>query len=89
VYVDVSYTKVPDWIKMIPNYEHDKGASFWSLARLAYSEDREKNLGDIHASPLHHAMLNPDEHLLCYDYLYYVGASVVSVFCESLLANNL
>ncbi len=64
---------------MIPNYEHDKGASFWSLARLAYPEDREQNLGDVHASPLHHALLNPDEHLLCYDYLYYVGGSLVSL----------
>ncbi|KAI0346571.1 hypothetical protein BDW22DRAFT_772681 [Trametopsis cervina] len=78
--LDISYTKAPEWIKMIPGYEHDKGASFWSLARLAFPEDRNQNLGNIHSSPLHHTRLDPDEHLLCYDYLYYVGAQVTSEY---------
>ncbi|KAI0690908.1 hypothetical protein BC835DRAFT_157933 [Cytidiella melzeri] len=73
--LDISYTKTPEWIKMMPNYEHDKGASFWALARLAYPEDRSSHLrDDVLPSPLLHAVLPPDEHLLCYDYLYYVGA---------------
>jgi hypothetical protein len=63
---------------MIPGYEHDKGASFWSLARLAYSADRLANLReDVLPSPIHGVILDPDEHLLCYDYLYYVGGHQV------------
>ena len=76
---DVSYTRAPDWVKQIPNYEHDKCSTFWSLARLAYPEDRDKNLGNsVRPSPLHNATLDPDEHMLCYDYLYYACAASVS-----------
>lgn len=73
--LDISYTTAPEWIKSLPDYPNDPGSSFWALARLAYPEDRNKNLGrDILPSPLHGALLDPDEDLLCYDYLYYVGA---------------
>lgn len=64
---------------MMPGNEHNKGASFWDLARLAYPEDREKSLGrNVLPSPLHNVQIPPDEHMLCYDYLYFVGASQVS-----------
>lgn len=64
---------------MIPGYEHDPGASFWSIARLAFPEDRDENLTPAHPSEHHHLVIEPDEHLLCYDYLYYVGAAKVSL----------
>lgn len=66
-------------MKQIPNYEHDKCSTFWSLARLAYPEDRDKNLGNTLASPRHNAVLDPDEQMLCYDYLYYACAAQVRI----------
>ena len=41
---DISYTRAPEWVKQIPGYEHDKCSTFATLSRLAYPEDREKNL---------------------------------------------
>ncbi|KAF7311040.1 hypothetical protein HMN09_00647500 [Mycena chlorophos] len=72
--LDISYTKTPDWIKMIPNYEHDQHVSFWSIATLAFPRTREANLVPPRPSPKHNVSLPPDEHMLCYDYLYYVSA---------------
>lgn len=58
-----------------------KGSSFWALARLGYPEDRQRHLReDIRPSPLHGAVLDPDDHLLCFDYLYYVGGHQVRWF---------
>ncbi|KAI0347794.1 hypothetical protein BDW22DRAFT_1349857 [Trametopsis cervina] len=78
--LDVSYTRSPDWVKMIPGYEHDKGSTFWALARLAYPEDRNKNLGNTLPSPHLGEVLEPDEHVVCYDYLYYACASLSSEY---------
>ncbi|KAK7695288.1 hypothetical protein QCA50_002478 [Cerrena zonata] len=72
--LDISYTRGPDWLKKIPNYEHNKCSTFWALARLAYPEDRNKNIGNALPSPVHKTVLDPDEHMLCYDYLYYACA---------------
>ena len=74
---DISYTRGPDWLKKVPNYEHDKCSTFWALARLAYPDDRNKNLGNTLPSPVHKTVLEPDEHMLCYDYLYYACADQV------------
>ncbi|GJE85810.1 O-fucosyltransferase family protein [Phanerochaete sordida] len=81
--LDISYTRAPDWVKQIPGYEHDKCSTFWSLARLAYPEDREPNLGNILPSPQHGVFLDPDEHMLCYDYLYYACAGHMSEYDSS------
>ncbi|OBZ78696.1 hypothetical protein A0H81_01215 [Grifola frondosa] len=72
--LDISYTKAPSWLKLIPDYPHDMCSTFWSLARLGFSEERARNIGHALPSPLHGARLDPDEHLLCYDYLYYACA---------------
>ncbi|KAJ7897112.1 GDP-fucose protein O-fucosyltransferase-domain-containing protein, partial [Mycena olivaceomarginata] len=42
--LDISYTKTPDWIKMKPNFEHDRYSSFWALASLAFPSTRAKSL---------------------------------------------
>ncbi|KAF4573193.1 hypothetical protein EYR36_007703 [Pleurotus pulmonarius] len=73
--LDISYTKTPDWTKRIPNYEHDKSSTFWSLASLAFPETRAKSLVTPLESPEHHVSLPPDEQMLCFDYLYYVCAN--------------
>ena len=75
--IDVSYTRGPDWLKLIPNYEHDKCSTFWALARLGYPEDRDKHLGTPTSSPHFHVALDPDERMLCYDHLYYDCAQQV------------
>ncbi|KAJ7492150.1 hypothetical protein FB451DRAFT_518434 [Mycena latifolia] len=72
--LDISYTKTPYWIKMIPNYEHDQHSNFWALAALSFPAGRAANLVPPLPSFQHHLSLPPDEHLLCYDILYYVAA---------------
>jgi len=72
---DISWTRTPDWVKMTPRGEGDKHASFWSLATLAFPEIRSNNLASTNLpSPHHQVSLPPDDQVLCYDYLYYVGA---------------
>ncbi|KAF7347626.1 hypothetical protein MVEN_01519500 [Mycena venus] len=72
--LDISYTKTPDWIKMKKNFEHDRFSSFWALASLAFSSKRNTSLVPPLPSPKHNMSLAPDEHMLCYDFLYYVAA---------------
>ncbi|KAJ2930506.1 hypothetical protein H1R20_g6581, partial [Candolleomyces eurysporus] len=73
--IDISYTKAPKWLKLIPNFEHDMHSTFWSLAVLGFPEGRRDNLVPPRESQHHHVMLPPDEQVLCYDYLYYVCAA--------------
>ncbi|KAH9081712.1 hypothetical protein EDB83DRAFT_2539272 [Lactarius deliciosus] len=72
--LDISYTAGPTWLQKIPGYEHDPHAHFWSIASLLYSPERENNLKEPQPSKVHGAVLPPDEHLACFDYLYYVCA---------------
>ncbi|KAF7317860.1 hypothetical protein MKEN_00873900 [Mycena kentingensis (nom. inval.)] len=73
--LDVSYTTAPRFIKVLPEHDSDPHASFWSLASLAFPETRAANLQPPTLSPIHQVALPPDEQMLCFDYLYYVGAS--------------
>ncbi|KAH9836945.1 uncharacterized protein C8Q71DRAFT_578541 [Rhodofomes roseus] len=74
--LDISYTRAPEWVKLIPNYVHSRSAAFWQLARLAFREELERpeNLVSNLPSPEHQVQLPPDEQVVCYDYLYYVVA---------------
>ncbi|KAI0369986.1 hypothetical protein BV20DRAFT_996130 [Pilatotrama ljubarskyi] len=77
--LDISYTRAPQSVKLIPNYEHDSHSTFWSLAKLAFPEGRAQVLANPSAHPIRPSesskvMLPPDEQLVCYDYLYYVCA---------------
>ncbi|KAJ6520070.1 hypothetical protein C8R45DRAFT_805951 [Mycena sanguinolenta] len=70
--LDISYTKTPDWVKLRQN-EHDRYSTFWALASLAFPFRRKQSL----VPPLptkKNVSLPPDEHMLCYDFLYYVAA---------------
>ncbi|KII94081.1 hypothetical protein PLICRDRAFT_36319 [Plicaturopsis crispa FD-325 SS-3] len=71
---DISYTRGPDWLKLIPNFEHDQHTTFWSLATLSYPQVRAANLVEPLPSPQHGVQLPPDEQLFCYDYGYYLTA---------------
>ncbi|KAF8203947.1 hypothetical protein BJ912DRAFT_1090884 [Pholiota molesta] len=72
--LDISYTKAPSWIKLIPKFEHDMFADFASLSVLAFPEGRKEYSIEPRESPQNHVKLPPEEHMLCYDYLYYVCA---------------
>jgi hypothetical protein len=63
---------------MDPDNDGDPHATFWALASLAFPGTRASNLQAPALSPIHGAALPPDEQMLCYDYLYYVGANNVS-----------
>ena len=83
--LDISYTAGPRSLQKVPGYEHDPHAHFWRIASLLYSPGRENNLAEPQPSELHGAMLPPDEHLACFDYLYYVCADTVSCLAPLLL----
>ncbi|KAJ7597465.1 hypothetical protein C8J56DRAFT_920150 [Mycena floridula] len=74
--IDLSYTKMPSWIKLIPNFEHDQHSTFWALARFGWPQTRAETLASQPPSPSLTANFTaaPDEQLLCYDYLYFVCA---------------
>ncbi|KAF9245804.1 hypothetical protein BU15DRAFT_40619 [Melanogaster broomeanus] len=73
--LDISYTRAPEWVKLTPPEIKDRHGSFWSLATLAFPETRADALLQApYPSPNHQVSLPPDDQLLCYDYLYYIGA---------------
>jgi hypothetical protein len=76
--LDISFTAAPKSIQKFPGFEHDPHAHFWSVASLLYSPGREEDLIAPQPSEVHGAVLPPDEHLACFDYLYYVCAHTVS-----------
>jgi hypothetical protein len=80
---DISYTVVPEWVKIFPHFEHDSHSTFWSLAMLAFPDTRNANLKTPSPSPHHGVSLPPNEHLVCYDYLYYVAAYKVGIITPS------
>ena len=79
---DISYTKGPSWLKAYPGYEHDKTSRFWDLARLSFPDARRERLNsaettDQTPSPILNAVEDPDQQMLCMDYLFYVCGSKV------------
>ncbi|KIJ66268.1 hypothetical protein HYDPIDRAFT_174416 [Hydnomerulius pinastri MD-312] len=72
--LDISYTRAPESVKLTPPGVDDRHSSFWSLATLAFPEARSNALSQSpEPSPQLQVSLPPDDQLLCYDYLYYVG----------------
>ncbi|KAG2055538.1 hypothetical protein BDR06DRAFT_953820 [Suillus hirtellus] len=75
--LDISWTRTPAWVELTSPSKHHNHASFWSLASLGFPEARSKSLGLSlmnHPSPQHQVSLPPDDHVLCFDLLYYVSA---------------
>ncbi|KAG2112419.1 hypothetical protein DEU56DRAFT_201839 [Suillus clintonianus] len=73
--LDISWTKAPDWVKLTAPNKVDNHASFWSLAALGFPEARSNSLGSKnYPSPQHQVSLPPDDHVLCFDFLYYISA---------------
>ncbi|KAJ7283995.1 hypothetical protein C8J57DRAFT_751130 [Mycena rebaudengoi] len=78
--LDISYTTAPSWIKVLPGDDGDPHASFWSLAALSFPEGRSSSLQTPALSPIHKLALPPDDHMLCFDNLYYVSAFSIYEF---------
>jgi len=72
--LDISYTRAPNWIKLIPDEPGDKHTTFWGIASLGFPDTYNEELVPPHPSEHHGVSLPPDLHFLCYDYLYYVCA---------------
>lgn len=71
---DVSFTRAPNWIKIYPGEANDKHMTFSSLVALAFPDIGKQEQVPPRLSPSHQLSLPPDDHMLCYDYLYYVCA---------------
>ncbi|KAI0757700.1 hypothetical protein C8Q80DRAFT_1265570 [Daedaleopsis nitida] len=77
--LDISYTRAPQSVKLMPGFEHDSHSTFWALAKLAFPNGRSAALAQPHENPTRPSehrgvLLPPDEHVLCYDFLYYTCA---------------
>ena len=75
--LDPSYTKAPSWIKLIPQFRHDRHTTFASLASLAFDDVKQDVLVEPLESPTLHLKLPPDDQVFCLDYLYYVCSNQV------------
>ncbi|KAH7105754.1 hypothetical protein BKA62DRAFT_687863 [Auriculariales sp. MPI-PUGE-AT-0066] len=78
-YLDVSYTDAPKETKMSPE-PANWFIKIWPLARLAYPRGRAQAIHDGKVqsgpnSPTNHTH-PPDEHLVCYDFLYFAGVTI-------------
>jgi hypothetical protein len=81
---DISFTAGPKSLSKSPGNPHEIYAHFWNVASLLYSPSREESLIPPQPSKVHGAVLPPDEHLACFDYLYSVCAHTVSNVAPSL-----
>ncbi|KAI0757690.1 hypothetical protein C8Q80DRAFT_1116732 [Daedaleopsis nitida] len=71
----------PQSVKLIPGFEHDLHSLFWSLrvAQLAFPDGRAAALAEAHENPTRpsehrRVLLQPDKHVVYYDFLYYACA---------------
>jgi hypothetical protein len=71
---DISYTPAPWYIRLYRGTD-ELHSSFWGLASLGFPEPRAEALkARPLPSPEHKVTLEPNDQLLCFDYMYYVGA---------------
>ena len=80
---DVSFTQPPPWVQASP---YGKAARFWDLARLSFPDARREWLNSgqyIQQTPSRelNVIEDPDQQMLCMDYLFYVGAVGVRYQC--------
>ena len=76
--LDLSFTKAPDYIRLIRDNVHEIFLSFAGLASLAFPEAKRLHAGDPSESQHLSLKLPIDDQLMCYDYLYYASSVVVS-----------
>ncbi|KIO28492.1 hypothetical protein M407DRAFT_22382 [Tulasnella calospora MUT 4182] len=69
--LDISYTVVPPSARLLNLH-----TSYWGLAKLGFPDGREEALRDAKPSPSsqHRRELLPDDHITCFDTVYFVSA---------------
>ncbi|KAG1887518.1 uncharacterized protein F5891DRAFT_1167021 [Suillus fuscotomentosus] len=75
--VDVWWTRIPSWVELTSPSVHQNNASFSYLASLGFPESRSKSLElslTNRPSLQQQVSLPPDDHVLCFDFLYYISA---------------
>ncbi|VDB86576.1 unnamed protein product [Peniophora sp. CBMAI 1063] len=78
--LDISWTRAPPSVKLYPDNPLDRTARFWDMASLTFKYGRERSLVPATPSKEHGVVLSPDEHLACFDYLYYSAATTSDEF---------
>jgi hypothetical protein len=73
--LDISFTNVPDWTAL----GSDSHVTFARLSKLGFPEWRSKSLSTARPSPVTQAILEPDDQVLCFDFLYFVSTDEVGV----------
>lgn len=76
LFVDVSYTPAPQWINLNPG-GGDVWGSFSAFAALTYPQQVKEFATDPVPSAEQDLKLPPDQHMMCFDQTYYVGALAV------------
>ncbi|KAJ7215207.1 hypothetical protein B0H12DRAFT_1154771 [Mycena haematopus] len=71
--LDISYTTAPSWIKLLRDQPDEPHMRFSSLMALAFPEVRGKSLRTPVPSPRLKVSLPPDEHLSCFDDMYWIA----------------
>ncbi|KAF7345634.1 hypothetical protein MVEN_01582800 [Mycena venus] len=71
--VDVSWTIAPNWIKLFKDSPEEPHMRFTSLMALSFPEMRRKNLKTPSKSPILKTELPPDDHLVCFDDMYWTA----------------
>ncbi|KAJ7065506.1 hypothetical protein C8F01DRAFT_1053631 [Mycena amicta] len=69
--LDVSYANAPGWIKRSPDSPDDLHTQFTALMALGFPTMRNKFMTAPSESPLLKQYIKPDEHMLCFDNLYW------------------
>lgn len=73
-FLDASYTRTPHDSNLLQNDPTDWHVKFWPLAELGFPTGRYRAMSVAPgptASNILHGFATPDEHLLCYDFLYF------------------
>ncbi|KDQ15100.1 hypothetical protein BOTBODRAFT_301821 [Botryobasidium botryosum FD-172 SS1] len=72
--IDVSYTRTPHDSNLLMSDRNDWHVKFWPLAELGFPDGRSRAIAVAPgptSSNILHGFANPDEHILCYDFLYF------------------
>ncbi|KAJ7693209.1 hypothetical protein B0H17DRAFT_933192 [Mycena rosella] len=73
--LDIAYTVAPKWVKLSPQSATDEHVHYPALVALGFPENRRGALTrPFPKSPMRGIALPPDEHLLCFDYMYWAAS---------------
>lgn len=76
-YVELSYTPIKDPVALDPGDFHEPHTSFWKLAKLGHHQgylEATQAIKPVVYAGYPDPPLAPDEHLMCFDFLYWVSA---------------